>query len=132
MYHQGEPPERARRFDHAVPQPSAYARTYRVRDVVVVELRGELDLGTAEYVDTHLEAAAQWPAPLEVVLDLRPLEFIDCFGLSLLVRARRRIVDRGGRISMVCAHQPTRKLLTLTGLEGVFHPVRTLEQALEA
>ncbi|MYS20366.1 anti-anti-sigma factor [Streptomyces sp. DvalAA-14] len=131
MHHQGEPPEHTRRFAGAVPPPSGYARTYRVRDTVVVELSGELDLASAEYVDAHLEAAAQWPAPLEVVLDLRPVEFIDCFGLSLLVRARRRIVDRGGRIRMVCGDEQTRKLITVTGLDDAFRPVRTLEQALE-
>lgn len=98
----------------------------------MVELSGEVDLGSAELVDVHLEAAASWPAPQVVVLDLGGLDFIDCFGLSLLVRARRRIIDRGGRIRMVCAHQPTRKLLALTGLDGVFHPVQTLGQALES
>jgi anti-anti-sigma factor len=120
-----------RRLGDAVPAASRYARTYRVRDITVVELSGELDLGSAEYVDVHLEAAASWPAPFTVVLDLGPVEFIDCFGLSLLLRARRRVVERGGLIRMACAHPPTRKLLALTGLDGVFHPVSTLEQALE-
>lgn len=119
-----------RRLGDAVPPPSAYARTYRLGDITVVELSGELDLGSAPYVDPHLEAAASWPAPFTVVLDLGPVEFVDCFGLSLLVRARRRIVDRGGRLLMACAHPPTRKLLALTGLDGVFHPVHTLQQAL--
>ncbi|MDX6356330.1 MAG: anti-sigma factor antagonist [Streptomyces sp.] len=129
--HQGEPPEPfARRLGDGVPLPTPYARTYRIREITVVELRGEIDLGCVEQVDIHLEAAALLPGPL-VVLDLGPVEFIDCFGLSLLVRARRRIVERGGRIQMVCTHPPTRRLLSLTGLDGVFHPVRTLEQALE-
>jgi len=132
VHHQGEPPEPfARRLGDGVPLPTPYARTYRIREITVVELSGEIDLGCAEQVDVHLEAAALRPAPLLVVLDLGPLEFIDCFGLSLLVRTRRRVVERGGRIRMVCAHPPTRRLLSLTGLDGVFHPVRTLDQALE-
>lgn len=132
MHHQGEPPEPfARRLGAGVPPPTPYARTYRIREITIVELRGEIDLGCAEQVDVHLEAAALRPAPLLVVLDLGPLEFIDCFGLSLLVRTRRRVLERGGRIRMVCTHPPTRRLLSLTGLDGVFHPVRTLDQALE-
>lgn len=128
--HHGERPERGRRLGEVIPPPSAYARTYRIGEITVVELSGELDLGSAGYVDPHLEAAALWHSPLLVVFDLGPLEFIDCFGLSLLVRARRRIIDRGGRIRMVCAHPPTRKLLALTGLDGLFEPVSSLDEAL--
>jgi anti-anti-sigma factor len=128
--HQRDRPERARRLGDIVPPPTAYARTYRIGEHTVVELSGEIDLGSAGYVDPHLEAATLWPPPLLVVLDLGPLEFIDCFGLSLLVRTRRRVLDRGGRIRMVCAHRPTRRLLAMTGLDGVFHPVLTLDEAL--
>jgi anti-anti-sigma factor len=132
--HQGERSEPARRLGGGipagVPAENPYARSYLLRDVLVVELRGEIDLGSARHVDPHLEAAAQRPSPSLVVLDLGPLDFIDCFGLSLLVRARRRIADRGGRVRMAVAHLPTRKLLAMTGLNGVFQPEWTLEDAL--
>ncbi|SHL58960.1 anti-sigma factor antagonist [Actinacidiphila paucisporea] len=115
-----------------LPAPTPYARTYRVRQTTVVELSGEIDLGSAQDVHPHLDAAALWPLPLLVVFDLGPLEFIDCFGLALLVRARRRVLDRGGRTAMACAHPPTRKLLVMTGLDAVFLPAPTLDEALRA
>ena len=131
MHHHGDQPgEYARRLGESVPPPSAYARSYRVREITVVQLLGEIDVGAAEHVDRHLAAAALWPAPLLVVLDLCATEFIDCFGLSLLLRCRRRVLDRGGRVRMACDHAPTRKLLAMTGLDGVFHPFRTLDEAL--
>jgi anti-sigma B factor antagonist len=130
--HQGDGPEPARRLGDGIPPPTAYARTYRLRDITVVELRGEIDLGSAGHVHPHLDAAALAPRPAVVVLDLRPLVFIDCYGLSLLVRARRRIVERGGRVRMACTRTPTRALLTMTGLDGLFQPVPTLEEALRA
>ena len=123
-------PEHARRLSEVIPPPTPYARTYRFRGWTVVELRGEVDLGSEAQVEPHLAAAVMWPAPLRVVLDLGPLEFIDCYGLSLLVRARRRVTGHGGRVGMVCDHPQTWKLLGLTGLDGLFHPVRTLEDAL--
>ncbi|NUS17122.1 MAG: anti-sigma factor antagonist [Streptomyces sp.] len=113
-----------------MPPPTAYARTYRLAQATVVELAGEIDLGSAQGVDPHLDAAALAAAPPLVVFDLGPLEFIDCFGLTLLVRARRRVLDRGGRTAMVCAHPATLRLLAMTGLDAVFHPVRTLDEAL--
>ena len=131
MHHDGEQqPEYARRLGESIPPPTPYARTYRVQRVTVVELSGEIDLGAAEDVDAHLTAAAEGPVPPVVVLDLCGLEFIDCFGLSLLLRARRRVLDHGGRIRMACDHPPTRRLLAMTGLDGVFHPFRTLDAAL--
>jgi anti-anti-sigma factor len=127
--HHGDRPEHAHRPGDVIPPPTAFARTYRIRDITVVELTGEIDLGAAPFVVPHLDAAAAWP---RVVLDLGPLEFIDCYGLSLLLRGRRRITDRGGEVRMACARPQTRRLLTLTGLDAVFHPVHTLAEALEA
>jgi anti-sigma B factor antagonist len=129
--HQGEPPEPVGRSgDAPPPPPTPYARTYRSGEAVVVELRGELDLGTAQHVHQHLDAVTLWRSPRRVVVDLGPLEFIDCYGLSLLVRTRRRVLDGGGSFRLACDHRPTRKLLSMTGLDGVFHPVRTLPEAL--
>lgn len=131
MQQQGEQrPERARRLGDAIPPPTAHARTYRLGTLTVVELFGEIDLAVADAVEPHLAAAAQGPPPPLVLIDLGAVEFIDCFGLSLLVRARRRISDRGGRVVMVCDDRATRKLLALTGLDGVFHPYRHVEDAL--
>lgn len=112
------------------PEPTPYARTYRCGPATVVELAGEIDLGSVDGVHPHLDAAALPPAPPLVVFDLGPLEFIDCFGLALLLRARRRVHDRGGRTAMVCDHSPTLRLLRMTGLDAVFRPVRTLTEAL--
>lgn len=112
------------------PEPTPYARTYRCGPATVVELAGEIDLGSVDGVHPHLDAAALPPAPPLVVFDLGQLEFIDCFGLALLLRTRRRVHDRGGRTAMVCDHSPTLRLLRMTGLDAVFRPVRTLTEAL--
>jgi anti-sigma B factor antagonist len=123
-------PDDLHRLGESLPPPTTHARRYRLGPVTVVELSGEIDLAAADLIEPHLAAAAQGPPPPRVLFDLGPVEFIDCFGLSLLVRARRRITDRGGRVTMVCDHRATRKLLTLTGLDGVFHPYRRVEDAL--
>ncbi|WP_234343946.1 anti-sigma factor antagonist [Streptomyces sp. NRRL F-5123] len=116
--------------EEGLPPPTVHARSYRLARATVVELAGEIDLGSAHGVHPHLDAAALAGTPPLVVFDLGPLEFIDCYGLTLLVRARRRVLDRGGRTAMVCAHPQTLRLLALTGLDAVFHPVRTLDEAL--
>lgn len=118
------------RLADGVPPPTSHARSYHLGSVTVVELSGEIDLGSADLVEPHLSAPAQGPGPALVVLDMGPVDFIDCFGLSLLVRARRRIVSRGGLVRLVCARRSTLRLLALTGLDVHCPPLSNLDDAL--
>ncbi|MER5400998.1 anti-sigma factor antagonist, partial [Streptomyces sp. NPDC002599] len=68
--------------------------------------------------------------PATAVIDLRRVEFFDCSGLRLLYRARRRILDRGGRLHLVCAHPLTLRMFRLTGLSKILPPAASLEEAL--
>lgn len=113
-----------------VPPANAYARTYRVGEFTVVELRGELDIDTARFVAPHLDLL-RGGTPLLIVVDLCRLEFVDCYGLSLLCRARRRVQDRGGELRTVCDRPSTLRLLRLTGLAETFLPASTLAGALD-
>ncbi|MDJ0340322.1 anti-sigma factor antagonist [Streptomyces sp. H10-C2] len=115
---------------HLIPPPNPYARTYRIVEFTVVELCGELDIDTGRFVAPHLDLVSGGPPPLLVIVDLRRLEFLDCYGLSLLCRARRRVMASGGRLRLVCDRPATLKLLRLTGLNEVFQPVPTLARAL--
>lgn len=115
---------------HLIPPANPYARTYRIVEFTVVELRGELDIDTARFVVPHLDRVCGGPPPLWVVADLRALEFLDCYGLSLLCRVRHRVGLRGGELRMVCDRPATLRLLRLTGLTEVFLPVSTLTRAL--
>ena len=59
-----------------------------------------------------------------------PVDFIDCSGLSVLCRVRRRVLSHGGRLEFVCAHPMTLRLLRTTGLMAAFRPVPSLAEAL--
>ncbi|QKV92619.1 anti-sigma factor antagonist [Streptomyces sp. NA02950] len=111
------------------PDPEPRAVTYRVGRCTVVELHGEIDIAGLASVGPQLDAATTTPA---VVIDLTPTAFFDCSGLGLLCRARRRVIERGGRMRLVCAHPLILRTLRAGGLAEVFHPVPTLEEALRA
>ncbi|MBL1095797.1 STAS domain-containing protein [Streptomyces coffeae] len=111
----------------AAPEPEPWAVTYRVGRCTVVELHGEIDIAGLASVGPQLDAATATPA---VVIDLTPTTFFDCSGLGLLCRARRRVVERGGRMRLVCAHPLILRTLRVGGLSEVFQPVPTLEEAL--
>jgi anti-sigma B factor antagonist len=102
---------------HARPAPSHTERT--VGATTVVTLSGEIDLATRVSLTPRLDALTAGPRP-DLVLDLRPVAFVDCAGLGLLCRARNRVAARGGRLRLVSDSASFRRILRSTGLDGVF------------
>ncbi|MFI1105160.1 STAS domain-containing protein [Streptomyces melanogenes] len=100
---------------------------YRARCVIggatVVTLQGEIDILTAPRLTAHLDALTADPHP-DLLLDLRPVTFIDCAGLSVLCRARNRARGRHGRLRLVTDSALFLRVLHCTGLTGFFdlHP----------
>jgi anti-sigma B factor antagonist len=90
---------------------------------VILKLRGEIDIVTAGPLSARIDALTSGPGP-DLVLDLRPVTFIDCRGLALLCRARTRVRNRGGRLRLVVENPHVLRLLRLTGLGGAFELCR--------
>jgi anti-sigma B factor antagonist len=94
----------------------------------VVALHGDLDLASVPAVVSHLIAGVEACGP-SVIVDLAGLEFIDCCGLGVLVRVRKWTREGGGDLLLAAPQQHVRRLLRLTGLEGVFSMYSSVEQA---
>ncbi|MGK3208291.1 STAS domain-containing protein [Amycolatopsis sp. MEPSY49] len=72
------------------------AVTERTSGVLVVEIRGELDIDTVLRWTTLIEAAlCELPAPHLLVLDLATLEFLSARGARGLLEAVESCRDRG-------------------------------------
>ncbi|NYV78646.1 anti-sigma factor antagonist [Streptomyces sp. UH6] len=115
-------------------EPAPLTRHLRVREHqghTVLELRGEIDILTAQEVGPHLDAVTGRARP-DVVIDLTPVEFFDCSGLRLLFRARRRVLARGGELRVVCADRLVLRILRVTGLAAVLPVAPSMEEALRA
>ncbi|MGW2648905.1 STAS domain-containing protein [Streptomyces sp. NPDC001393] len=99
--------------------PEALA-AHRVADgATVVVLHGEIDLLTAPALSRRLDALTACSRP-DLVLDLRPVTFIDCAGLGVLCRARNRTSARQGRLRLITESAGFRRILRVTGLGDVF------------
>lgn len=94
----------------------------------VVALRGELDMADAPDVTCQLiTAAASYRRP--IIIDLAGLDFIDAAGLGALVRALKRARRSGGDLPLAAPQELVRKVLTITGLIGVFSVYPSVEHA---
>ncbi|MBE9498380.1 STAS domain-containing protein [Streptomyces sp. GKU 257-1] len=102
--------------------PAGTVLTHAEHGRSVVELHGEIDLAVVLATTPRLYALTAAPAP-QLVADLRPVTFIDCSGLALLVDIRARALASGGAFTLVCADPRVLRLLRITGLEDILVPV---------
>lgn len=87
--------------------------------VVRVTLRSLVDqsaLGDAEFA---LSACADFPES-DVVVDLSAVEFVSSCGLGALLRVRRAVVARGGRVALRGLRDHVREVLLITRLNSLF------------
>jgi anti-sigma B factor antagonist len=101
----------------------------RAGDVHVVAVTGEIDLFTAPEFKQRVTAPIA--AGLDrVVVDLTATTFIDSSSLGVLIGAHRRLKARGGRLIVACDTDTIVKTFRITGLDGVFTVVPSVEEAL--
>ncbi|MGW4566635.1 STAS domain-containing protein [Streptomyces sp. NPDC004561] len=97
----------------------------------VLPLHGEIDLLTAPALAERLDALTARPNP-DLVLDLRPVAFMDCAGLGILCRTRNRVLARRGRLRLVADSAGFLRMLRAAGLGGVFEVQPRLPESLPA
>jgi anti-sigma B factor antagonist len=85
----------------------------------VVALSGEVDALTAPRISAYLDTLTCDDHP-DIVVDLRDVDFIDCSGLTVLCRARRRVRERDGRLRLVCHDDFTLRTMRATRLSQHF------------
>lgn len=83
-----------------------------------VAVAGEVDLAESDNLIDAVMLALRNRGCARVRLDLSGVTFIDCAGLSALLRIRREAEKHHSSIKMVCASACVRRLLVLTQLHG--------------
>ena len=99
-------------------------------DTHVVAVTGEIDLFTAPAFKQHVSAPID-AGRTRLVVDLSAATFIDSSSLGVLIGAHRRLKRRGGSMVVVCDNDAIVKTFRITGLDGVFRLVSTLDDALD-
>lgn len=86
---------------------------------VTVRARGEVCTASAARLRRALdEALAEQPTAL--MLDLSGVTFLDGRGLQVLLDVQRRLDERSALLCLVNPARPVRRVLELTGTDGVF------------
>ncbi|WP_188186898.1 STAS domain-containing protein [Nonomuraea sp. SYSU D8015] len=82
----------------------------------VVRVRGEIDSATAGLLSSMLESIRR-PGGCHVEMDLHQVSFMDCSGLSELLRAKQHLRRQGGTLKLVNCSPQVDQLLEMAGLD---------------
>ncbi|QJT05959.1 ANTAR domain-containing protein [Streptomyces asoensis] len=93
-------------------------------DRVVVEIRGELDLDSADRLAQALRAALGVSVG-GVDLELGGVEFCDCSALNVLIALHEQSLKQGKTVALRTVGPAVERLLTLTGTRMLFDAPRS-------
>ncbi len=89
----------------------------RVGTVIVVSVNGTVDLASAPSLRTELEQRLTHASP-KLVIDLSGVDYIDSYGLGVLVEAMKRARHAEGEVRLCAPRAEVRTVLDVTGLSG--------------
>jgi len=99
-------------------------------DVALVVVRGELDMATAPQLRETLAAVLR--ECRHVVVDLERVDFVDSFGIGILLGGLKRARGQGGGLGLVCTSRTVLRPFEIIGLDRVFTIHDRREAALAA
>jgi anti-sigma B factor antagonist len=94
---------------------------------IVLTLVGVVDVATAAQLRQAL-IEVQQGTNRSVALDLDGVEFMDSFGLGVIVGGLKRAAVRSGELVLVCSRSRLRQLLDLTRLTEIVRVEASLEE----
>jgi anti-sigma B factor antagonist len=101
--------------------------TRRAKQATIVTVIGELDILTARRLTPQLDDIVRRRLG-DAVIDLSQAEFIDSFGLSVLLSMQRRLERQGRTLTVICDDGPVRRAIEYAHLLETLGVVPTLEE----
>lgn len=95
--------------------PFSTSTEEREGSIWVLRARGELDVATAPRLASAVDAALESGAH-NVLLELDDVTFLDSSGIREIVRARKQLKERGGRLVVDGASGAVQQVLEVSGL----------------
>jgi anti-sigma B factor antagonist len=96
----------------------------------IVVLKGDVDLESSPAAREVLLKSVEGAG--KVLVDLSSVTYIDSSGVASLVEALQAAKRNGGRLALVAASDPTRRVLELARLDKVFTMHTTVDEGIKA
>lgn len=106
--------------------------TYMCEQSLVVTVKGELDLLTAENFRNLVERDLNREQAQHLILDMEEVTFVDSSGLGVILGRYRRIREQGGKMALVKVKPHVKRVLELAGIMRIINVYEKTSQALAA
>lgn len=104
-------------------------KTRHAGEHVVVTAAGEIDLACSDQLlGALVDAVDRTPTPRQLCCDLSGVTFIDSTGIAALVAAKHASEKAGAEMMLAGACGHVRRVLELTGVQGLFRGFTTVEE----
>jgi stage II sporulation protein AA (anti-sigma F factor antagonist) len=103
---------------------------YKTKGTLVSRVYGELDLVTAEDFRVTVDRELEQEEVSKLVLNLRNVSFIDSSGLGVILGRYKRMVQKGGEMTIVEAKPQIHRILELSGIMRIMRVYSSESEAL--
>ena len=100
-------------------RPLQFEQRQLEESVTVLEVRGELDIGSADALRSALDAAESMGDIIR--LDAAAVQFLDSTALGVMLASAQRLAARGGRLELMNASPAVRRILDMTLIARTVH-----------
>ncbi len=104
-------------------------RTESINNVVIVSLKGRLDINTHGQLETELNALAG-KGQARVLVDVKELDYISSAGLRVLLSGAKLFKKLGGAIALASLAPTVRQVFEISGFTSIFPIYASREEAL--
>lgn len=103
----------------------------KMKDTLVVSIRGELDHHTAETIRDQMDKLLDDPTIKNMIVDAKDLSFMDSSGIGVFIGRYKRINRRGGKVAIVNVSAHVDKILEVSGLYKIINVYSSIQEALD-
>lgn len=101
-----------------------------IKKCLILTIGAELDHHEAKKIKSITENLMRRGVTRHLILDFRNTKFMDSAGIGMIISRYKEISLRGGKISIINAAEPVKKLILISGLHQLVYEYECLDDAL--
>lgn len=98
-------------------------------NIVVLEVKGEVDAFTAQILDTHLLDLLEH-GKVRIVIDVSEMKFISSAGIRAILYAHKEAVQLGGEVRLAGPTDQTRRIFEIAGFFELLNVTDDLQESI--
>lgn len=105
--------------------------TKEINDVIVVDLKGNLDTNTApdaeSIINDYLDSGSK-----KIIINLGQTQYVSSAGLRIFLATAKKLTASGGALKLCGANDVVQEILDISGFSTILDVKKTEEEALSS